>query len=152
MALNFGDLHQRMAEYHLTLKATHLYQSKAWSWPLVLRPVAYYWDSQPAGGGQVNVAHIIAMGNVATWYAGDPRRGLAGRAVVEEVARRKRLVAAAWGAQYVPWLMVARPLFFFYMAPAVPFMMIWLAAGLHAVREGAPKRRRSLPGSSSWWR
>lgn len=138
--LSFVDLHQRMAEYHLTLKATHPYQSKAWSWPLVLRPVAYHWEWQPeeevVAGTERKVAHINAMGNVLTWYGAL----VAGGWLVIRSARKWRaetVVAAAWASQYVPWLLVPRPLFFFYMTPAVPFMMIGLAAGLHALgRDG----------------
>lgn len=134
--LSFADLHQRMAQYHLTLKATHTYQSKAWSWPLVLRPVAYYWEWGPevdtVVGDERRAAHINAMGNVLTWYAAL----IAGGWLVLRSARKWRsetVVAAAWASQYVPWLLVRRPLFFFYMTPAVPFMMIGLAAGLHAL-------------------
>ena len=43
----FVDLHQRVASYHLGLDVTHTYESKAWTWPLVLRPVAYYWRAEP---------------------------------------------------------------------------------------------------------
>ena len=135
MALNFGDLHQRMAEYHLSLKATHLYQSKAWSWPLVLRPVAYYWSWLPGseGAGDRRAAHITAMGNVVTWYGAI----VAGAWILIRSVKKWRpesVVTAAWAAQYVPWLLVSRPLFFFYMTPAVPFMAIGLAAGLNALR------------------
>jgi dolichyl-phosphate-mannose--protein O-mannosyl transferase len=135
MALNFGDLHQRMAEYHLSLKATHLYQSKAWSWPLVLRPVAYYWNWLPGseGAGDRRAAHITAMGNVVTWYGAI----VAGAWILIRSVKKWRpesFVTAAWAAQYVPWLLVSRPLFFFYMTPAVPFMAIGLAAGLNALR------------------
>jgi dolichyl-phosphate-mannose--protein O-mannosyl transferase len=135
MAMNLGDLHIRMAEYHLTLKATHLYQSKAWSWPLVLRPVAYHWEWRPDAEGAPNrqASHIVAMGNVVTWY-GSLVAGV--WLLVRSVKkwRPESVVAAAWAAQYVPWLLVDRPLFFFYMTPVVPFMMIGLAAALNTLR------------------
>ncbi len=128
LALNFADLHDRVADYHLQLTATHPYQSKAWTWPLVLRPVAYYYE-----GAYGRSSEIIGMANVATWYA-------ALLALIWVVVRSVRswrpeaLILAAFAAQYVPWLAVSRPLFFFYMTPAVPFLMIGLAAGLNALR------------------
>jgi len=128
VVLNWGDLQQRVLNYHLTLKAKHTYQSKAWSWPLVLRPVAYYYEA-PKG----NSSEILALGNVVTWYG-------ALAALVWLIVRSlrswrpERFILVAWQTQYLPWLVVARPLFLFYMTPAVPFMMVALAAGLNALR------------------
>ncbi|MEX2588421.1 MAG: phospholipid carrier-dependent glycosyltransferase [Actinomycetota bacterium] len=132
-ALGFMDLHDRVAHYHLTLDATHPYQSQAWTWPLVLRPVAYHWDSVEVEPEGTQVEHIVAMGNPIVWIG-------ALIAAVWLVLRSLRgwrpetVVAGAWAVQYLPWLLVARPLFLFYMTPAVPFMMIGLAAGLNALR------------------
>ena len=42
-----------------------------------------------------------------------------------------------WLTQYLPWLVVGRALFFFYMTPVVPFMMIGLAGGLSSLKETA---------------
>lgn len=146
VAFSLADQHQRMLDYHLSLKASHPYQSKAWSWPLVLRPVAYYWQWRGSGagasGGQRPVAHINAMGNPLTWYGSL----VAGFYLVIRSVKRWRpetVVIAAWAAQYVPWLLVKRPLFLFYMTPVVPFMMLGLAAGLHALWERRGFRRRS---------
>ncbi|MGQ0680600.1 MAG: phospholipid carrier-dependent glycosyltransferase [Actinomycetota bacterium] len=130
--LSLADLHQRMASYHLGLEVSHPYQSKAWSWPLVLRPVAYHWSWLDAEGTNRNAEHIVAMGNVVTWYGA---LAAAGWLIVRSIKkwRPETVVLAAWAAQYVPWLLVQRPLFFFYMTPAVPFMMIGLAAALHTL-------------------
>ncbi|CAN5802211.1 phospholipid carrier-dependent glycosyltransferase [soil metagenome] len=136
LTLNFADLHDRVADYHLQLTATHPYQSKAWTWPLVLRPVAYFYE-----GASGRSSEIIGMANVATWYA-------ALLALIWLVARSIRswrpetVVLAAFAAQYVPWLVVSRPLFFFYMTPSVPFLMIGLAAGLNALRRKGRGGRR----------
>ena len=136
IAMSFADLHERVAEYHLTLKATHPYQSKAWTWPLVLRPIAYYYSSVEG-----KATEIIGIGNVVTWYG---VIASAGWLLIR--SRRKwrpeRVIAVAWVAQYLPWVLVARPLFFFYMTPIVPFMMISLAASLSALRRRGRNSRR----------
>jgi dolichyl-phosphate-mannose-protein mannosyltransferase len=136
VALSFADLHERVADYHLTLKAKHPYQSRAWTWPLVLRPIAYFYSSV-AG----KATEIIGIGNVVTWYG-----ALASGGWLLLRSRRRwrpeRVVGVAWVAQYIPWVMVARPLFFFYMTPVVPFMMISLAASLNALRNRGRKSRR----------
>jgi dolichyl-phosphate-mannose-protein mannosyltransferase len=136
VAMSFADLHERVAEYHLTLKATHPYQSKAWTWPLVLRPIAYYYSSVEG-----KATEIIGIGNVATWYGALISAGW----LLIRSRRRwrpERVIALAWAAQYLPWVLVARPLFFFYMTPVVPFMMISLAASLSALRRRGKKSRR----------
>lgn len=133
-ALSLADLHERIARYHLNLEAEHPYQSRAWTWPLVLRPVAYYY--QGSGG---RAAEVIGMANVAVWYAA-LAAGIWLLVRSRRTWRPERVVAAAWAVQYLPWLLVERPLFFFYMTPAVPFMMIALAAALAALA------RRGLAG------
>lgn len=136
VVLSFADLQERVARYHLTLTAKHPYQSRAWSWPLVLRPVAYYYNGQDGKSRE-----IIAMGNVFTWWGALVAAGwLALRSARK--FRAERVVAAAWGLQYLPWLLVSRPLFFFYMTPVVPFMMIGLAAALGALRRRGSRSRR----------
>ncbi len=135
--LNFADLHDQVADYHLQLDAKHPYQSKAWTWPLVLRPVAYFWERET---GQS--AHILGMGNVVIWGAAVP----AGIWLIWRSRRSwspERVILAAWAAQYLPWLLVRRPLFLFYnMTPTVPFMMIGLAAALNAIRQAGEIPRR----------
>jgi dolichyl-phosphate-mannose-protein mannosyltransferase len=119
----FVQLQQTMLNFHETLRARHAYQSSAWQWPIVRRPVAYHYQGTPKS------SEVLDIGNVVTWYAALVAGGWL---LVRSLRswRPERFVAAAWGAQYVPWLFVTRPLFFFYMTPIVPFMMIGLAAGL----------------------
>ncbi|HLF69885.1 MAG TPA: phospholipid carrier-dependent glycosyltransferase [Actinomycetota bacterium] len=129
VALAFIDLQGRMANYHLTLNATHAYKSSAASWPIVRRPVAYYFESKPED------SQILAFGNPAVWWA-----ALAGallllsRSLRPRAFQPERVVAVAWASQYLPWLAVTRPLFFFYMTPVAPFMMIGLAVALEKLR------------------
>jgi dolichyl-phosphate-mannose-protein mannosyltransferase len=138
LALNFADLHQRVANYHLNLEATHPYQSKAWTWPLVLRPVAYFYEGE---AGRSN--EIIGMANIVTWYAALLALvWLAIRSI--RSWRPEGVVLAGFAAQYIPWLAVSRPLFFFYMTPAVPFLMVGLAVGLNALRRRGPGWRRAV--------
>lgn len=136
LALNFADLHDRVADYHLHLTATHPYQSKAWTWPLVLRPVAYFYEGVDGRSNE-----IIGMANVVTWYAAIVALvWLAFRSL--RSWRPEGVVLAGFAAQYIPWLAVSRPLFFFYMTPAVPFLMIGLAVGLNALRQRGRGWRR----------
>lgn len=133
--LSFVDLQDRMLDYHANLTAEHSYQSKAWTWPLVLRPVAYFYEKEDG-----KATEVMAMGNVVTWYGALlALLWLVFRSLKKW--RGERFVLLAWGAQYLPWLLVSRPLFLFYMTPVVPFMMIGLAAALRALHKGSSSGR-----------
>jgi dolichyl-phosphate-mannose--protein O-mannosyl transferase len=122
----FVALQQTILDFHETLRARHAYQSSAWSWALVRRPVSYYYQGPP---GHPGASEVLDIGNIATWYAAL----VAGGWMLVRSFRRwapERVVVLGWAVQYLPWLTVTRPLFIFYMTPVVPFMMIGLAAGL----------------------
>ncbi|MBW3618662.1 MAG: phospholipid carrier-dependent glycosyltransferase [Actinobacteria bacterium] len=145
--------------FHLNLEATHTYRAPAYTWPVMARPIVYYYETcseerekgiattndegeveqpEPCVVERDEAAEIIALGNPALWWgfllglpllaAGVARRD--GRAWV---------VAAVWGAQFLPWLIVSRPAFFFYMVPVVPFLALGLAYAVVVLEE-----RRSI--------
>jgi dolichyl-phosphate-mannose-protein mannosyltransferase len=149
--------------FHLTLEATHSYRAPAYTWPVMARPIVYYYETcsedrangvpteddegrlvepEPCVVEEGEAAEIIALGNPALWWgflfglpllaAGVARRD--GRALV---------IAAFWGGQYLPWLIVSRPAFFFYMVPVVPFLALGLAYAVAVLDE-----RRSLLATS----
>lgn len=137
---HFYRLQDSIWDYHWNLEATHPYQSKAWTWPLVLRPVAYHYVGPPDANES---HHMMAFGNPIAWYA-------ALIAAVWLTIRSKRrwapgrLVLIGWGSQYLPWLAVPRALFFFYMTPAAAFMMIGLAAALDDMRKDSKLGRLAV--------
>ena len=47
-------------------------------------------------------------------------------------------MAVFWGAQFLPWLIVSRPVFFFYMVPVVPFLALGLAYAVAVLDEQRP--------------
>jgi dolichyl-phosphate-mannose-protein mannosyltransferase len=129
-----------IARFHDGLDATHQYRSPASTWPLLLRPVAYYYEScterarlEKAAAGERceladdHVAEILGMGNPAIWWLAL----LAYPVLAWAALRRRSWPAAAIGvlllAQYVPWLIASRPLFLFYMTPVVPFIALAVA-------------------------
>jgi dolichyl-phosphate-mannose-protein mannosyltransferase len=196
----FGKLQKSMFDFHANLTAEHSYQSRAVTWPLVIRPIAYFYEGEP------QATHILAFGNPVTWWAA---LGAGIWLVVRSLKRwaPERLVLAGWLIQYLPWVVLTDPLiarfadeiatfgyllvvipivvvgffrnlrrfsswsrgavaayagflflalvaapaaiaavapsigraraaiFFFYMTPIVPFMLIGLAAAIGALRE-----------------
>jgi dolichyl-phosphate-mannose-protein mannosyltransferase len=119
------------AEFHLNLRATaldpdtgemtptHYAYSRPWTWFLMTRPIRIAsTDVGAAGRG------IVAIGNPVIFWGSVwslPYLAIAWWRKREWVASFLLLAVLV---QYVPWLIVARPQFFFYVAPFVPFLVL----------------------------
>jgi dolichyl-phosphate-mannose--protein O-mannosyl transferase len=121
--------HQRaMLDFHTQLTGDHPYQSPPWSWPLLKRPVAY-WFSEEAGAYR----HILAMGSPAAWWPGIG--ALVGLAVTwwrsgwAMLARPEPVILAGALSTYLPWLILSgdrSQTFIWYLLPTVPFLCLAL--------------------------
>lgn len=121
--------HGDMAGYHLNLDTTgddgrpiHPYMSSAWTWFLLLRPVAYFWRGDPSC-----CAEILGIGNPALFWGALvvlPYLALAWR--LQRDWRAGAILVPVL-AQFLPWLVVSRPLFLFYMTPVAPFLALGAA-------------------------
>ena len=120
--------------FHLGLDAEHPYRSLPQTWPVLGRPVAYYYEScsdeKLAKGEcvteQGNVEEILGVGNPAIWWL-----ALAGVPFLLWFGVRRRdwrafAILGFYAVQYLPWLIVPRPNFLFYLTPAVPFICLTL--------------------------
>lgn len=133
---DFGELfrHQiEMANFHVRLgtetsagSPIHPYMSRPWSWFVLARPVAYYWQGDPEC-----CREILGVGNPVLFW---------GALVVVPY------LLFAWrrdwraGVSVLPilllyapsWFLATRPLFLFYMTPLTPFLAL---AMTHALRD-----------------
>lgn len=121
--------HQRaMLDFHTQLGGNHPYQSPPWSWPLLKRPVAYWFSDE---GGSYR--EIMALGNPVVWWPGSA--ALIGllftwRRSRWRLARPEPVILAAAAATYVPWLILSgerSQTFIWYFLPTVPFLCLALA-------------------------
>jgi dolichyl-phosphate-mannose-protein mannosyltransferase len=121
--------------FHRLLDADHPYRAPASTWPILARPVAYYYEScaseRFAEGTCVvergNVAEILAIGNPAIWWPALLAYLLLAFFATWRRDWRAWALLAFLLAQYLPWLLPPRPVFFFYMTPVVPFIVLTLA-------------------------
>jgi dolichyl-phosphate-mannose-protein mannosyltransferase len=120
--------HQRaMLDFHTGLGGDHPYQSPPWSWPLLQRPVAYWFGDE---GGAYR--EILALGNPVTWWTG--LLALAALVVTWWRAgwgwlRPEPVILGAAAATYLPWLVLSgdrSQTFLWYFLPTVPFLCIAL--------------------------
>ena len=120
--------HEDMWAYHITLETLqengepiHPYMSRAWSWLLLLRPVAYHWQGDPDC-----CREIIGMGNPFVFWTALLVIPYLALTWLHRRDWRAGLVLVPILAQFLPWLAVSRPLFLFYMTPVAPFLALGL--------------------------
>ena len=118
-----------MFMYHDTLKATHPYASAFWTWPLDLRPIAYYWnDSRMGVAASLStaccVAEIISLPNPFILWP-----GLACVPIVAFLAWRERnkgyaLLVIAYLLQWLPWWRSPRITFIYHFYVDIPIIVL----------------------------
>ena len=139
--------HVDMARFHWNLETEtsagnpiHPYMSRAWSWLLLTRPVSYYWQGDPDC-----CREILGVGN--------PLLFLGALIVVPYLLVVRWRDWRAWVSvvpvlvQYLPWLLVARPLFLFYMTPVTPFLALAMTHALRDISGARARRVRLAPAA-----
>lgn len=115
------DYQVNMYNYHSQLVSSHPFSSTWWEWPFMKRPVWYYTDSGLAEGLR---STIVTLGNPLIWWVGI----CAMIATVFVSIRRKQYMVMsifiAYGAQYIPWMLVPRETFIYHYFAMVPFIII----------------------------
>lgn len=141
---NLWNHHDYMLDFHRNLASQHSYQSPAWSWVALKRPVSYYFCSDatdpPCPDGEAGeYGEVFATGNPFVWWTSI----LALLYVAYRWVRTRDfrgpegLILAGFAFTYLPWLSptLDRPaIFIFYLLPTIPFMC--LAIGYVATRIG----------------
>ncbi|MGP3931365.1 dolichyl-phosphate-mannose--protein mannosyltransferase [Nonomuraea sp. KM88] len=129
--------------FHSGLETSHPYMSEPWQWPLLLRPVAFYYEARQNACGVKDCSEaVLGVGTPVIWFG-------AAAALVALIAWyvssrdwRAGAVLLAYGMGWLPWFYFAiagnRTMFLFYAIPMVPFMVlaITLCAGLMIGRAG----------------
>lgn len=144
------NYHLQVLGFHEQLTSSHPYQSEPWSWPLLLRPVAFFYEGKQnvCGTGDCSEA-VLGVGTPVIWYG-------ALIALIALVAWyvasrdwRAGSVLLGYAVGWLPWFYFAvkdhRTMFLFYAIPMVPFMVLalTLCAGWLIGPASAPQRRRT---------
>jgi dolichyl-phosphate-mannose--protein O-mannosyl transferase len=131
---SWWDVQRAMLDYSLQLRAKHPYSSRPWTWPLLIRPVSYYYKGATVHG-QATSAEILGMGNPFVFWVSLLALPYAALAGWLRRDWRAGLTVTAYASQYFPWYAAARTIFFFYMAPVTPFMVLAMVYGIRDVAE-----------------
>ncbi|HEY8825975.1 MAG TPA: phospholipid carrier-dependent glycosyltransferase [Candidatus Limnocylindria bacterium] len=120
------ELTQQMYWYHSSLTAPHPAGSPWWSWPLVLKPVYWYFGASTGGDN----AYIYDAGNIVLFWAGLVAFFWCAVAALRARSVPLAFVVFAGLVQYVAWIPIGRVLFFYHFFTVLPFYLLALAAGL----------------------
>ena len=146
---NFLDmvaLQTEMYNYHAHLVATHPYASSWWQWPILERPISYFYHDFRTGVAANDpnaccVAEILALPNPFVWWAGLITVPAVGVYAWLEHNRGYALLVIAYFLQWLPWILSPRIAFEYHFYPNLAIIVLCNAIILqklwHWVPEGA---------------
>lgn len=112
-----------MWRYHAGIKEGHPYSSRWWTWPLMLRPVWYFYE-----GVKGNVMGVWSIGNAFLWWAYLPTFAASVYLCLREKQRALSVVTLFGLGMWLAWGIKPRPLVFMhYLLESVPFLCMALA-------------------------
>jgi len=100
---------------------THPYYARAWKWIPDLRPTSFFVQN---GQNNLDIEQVLAIGNPIIFWA--TVIVIPWVCVMWYRLRdwRAGFIVVAFAGQYLPWFLVTRPTFFFYVLPLTPFMVL----------------------------
>jgi dolichyl-phosphate-mannose-protein mannosyltransferase len=130
----FLDQQLRVAKYHLfelktlardpdtgALTPTHYGYSRPWTWLWMKRPLPLTWqDLGPS------IRQLLAIGNPVVFWGSFWTLPYLAFAWWRKRDWVPGLLLMAVLLKYLPWILVSRPQFFFYVAPFTPFLVLGL--------------------------
>jgi dolichyl-phosphate-mannose--protein O-mannosyl transferase len=143
---NFLDmvaLQTEMFNYHDHLVATHPYASSWWQWPILERPISYYYHDFRTGAGANDpaaccVAEILALPNPFVWWFGLLTVPLVGVYAYFERNRAYALLVIAYFLQWLPWILSPRIAFEYHFFPNLALIILCNTIVLQKLWEWTP--------------
>jgi dolichyl-phosphate-mannose--protein O-mannosyl transferase len=144
---NFLDmvaLQTEMYNYHAHLVATHPYASSWWQWPILERPISYYYHDFRTGIDTNNpqaccVAEILALPNPFVWWAGLITVPAVGFYAWFERNRGYALLVIAYFLQWLPWILSPRIAFEYHFYPNLAIIVLCNAIVLQKLWHWVPR-------------
>jgi dolichyl-phosphate-mannose--protein O-mannosyl transferase len=132
------SLQHEMYWYHSTLSATHPYASKWWQWPIIQKPISYFYtDFRPPNlrndPTACCVAEILALPNPLVWWAG--LITVPAVAILAWFERNKgyALLVTAYFLQWLPWIGSPRIAFEYHFYPNLSIIVLCNAIVLQRI-------------------
>jgi dolichyl-phosphate-mannose-protein mannosyltransferase len=116
-----------MVRFHTGSFVQNAWQSPAWSWLLLRRPVPYFYGFKESGD---RLREVLALGNPLVWWSSIPAIGAAAVHWIRRRGDAEAVIVLGFAVNYLPWLLFDRVrtfVFLFYLLPAVPFLCLAVA-------------------------
>lgn len=143
----FNELNARMLETASTMSGEHTYNSKWFTWPLMLRGMDF-WANYTA----TEKAHIYLLGNPLVWWTSSyaialllinfPPKLLHAWQQRQPLNYAETFIILGWTANMLPFILVSRGVFMYHYMPALSFAIL----GLGLVMERLPGSRWLMLG------
>ncbi|MEU0086149.1 phospholipid carrier-dependent glycosyltransferase [Streptomyces sp. NPDC006274] len=151
---SFWHYENQVFDFHVGLTSGHTYESNAWSWLVLGRPVSYYYeDPKPGVDGCPTdtvdkcASEVLALGTPLLWWAACfAICYLAWRWLFRRDWRAGAILCGIL-AGWLPWLHYQeRTIFLFYAVVFVPFLCLAVAMMIGAILgpPGSDERRRAV--------
>jgi Gpi18-like mannosyltransferase len=127
--LDMVTLQREMYGYHAHLVATHPYASSWWQWPILEKPISYFYtEYEPYKITHVSnaccVAEILALPNPFVWWAGILTVPVIGVLAWLERNRGYALLVIAYFLQWLPWIGSPRIAFEYHFYPNLAIIIL----------------------------
>jgi dolichyl-phosphate-mannose--protein O-mannosyl transferase len=140
--------HREMLNFHTGLESKHPYQSWPWDWPILRRPVAFYYTEPREGCGASKCSReILGIGTPAIWWAAVVALFVLIFLWLYYRDWRAGAILVGYAAGWIPWFWPAvnsRTMFLFYATPMLPFMVLAIVLCLGLIigpaRDPGPRR------------
>nr|WP_229758797.1 phospholipid carrier-dependent glycosyltransferase [Peterkaempfera bronchialis] len=145
--------HSEVYNFHRNLHSPHVYQSNPWSWPVLGRPVSFFYESPKQGqaGCQVSecAREVLGIGTPLLWWAGIVALAYCLYRWALRRDWRAGAILCGLAAGYLPWFEYQeRTIFFFYAVVFVPFLVLAVTMMIGAMigQARASRERRMIGG------
>ncbi len=138
---NLWAYHVDVYNFHVQLTAHHQYQSWPWQWLILGRPVAFHWSSDPGCGADNCASEILLLGTPVLWWSFIPALGALAWFAASRRDWRAWTIGLGVFAGIAPWFIYEldhRTMFYFYAAPAEPFLILAVVYVLGALMARPP--------------
>ena len=143
--------HAEAYQFHVTLRSPHPYKANPWSWLVMGRPTAFYFESPKLGHNGCTVTQcyqaITALGNPVIWWGATIALGALVFRWLLSRDWRAGAILAGLAAGYLPWFHYQeRTIFNFYAVAFVPWVVLALTYALGLLlgpTAASPRRRRA---------
>lgn len=109
-----------MYKYHSTLTEKHPFESKWYTWPLMIKPVWYY-----AGNYVGNIkSTIVGIGNPAIWWFGVLAAIYTLIASLVKKNKENLFIIVLILSTWLPYSFIGRSMFMYHFFPTLPFVML----------------------------